>query len=279
MFTNHEPMRESHLLGADTQEWIIAPSPELAEAGILMAGVSRAGCEFQFVRLNAIHPQILVCLSGCGTVWIGNKWQPCGAGSAYVTPAGATHGYHTVGGELWKLAWVLFLPNLKCPISTQAPKLVKLDPRPFHAIIRGMHCESASHATKMMIKAWVHLLRLYVERTFHQLGSGDTLWPVWNSVAGDLSRPWTLDEMARLVSISPEHLRRLCRVQLGRTPMDHVMHLRMQQASTLLTTTSKKIELVAESIGYANRFAFSNAFRRHFGTTPAAYRRKHTIEV
>lgn len=90
----------------------------------------------------------------------------------------------------------------------------------------------------------------------------------------DLSRPWTVEGMAALLSLSGEHLRRLCHRQLNRSPMEHVTHLRMIRAAAMLVGSTSKIDAIAAATGYSTRFAFSTAFGRYYGTSPAQYRKK-----
>ncbi|MBT3469511.1 MAG: helix-turn-helix transcriptional regulator, partial [Opitutae bacterium] len=66
-------------------------------------------------------------------------------------------------------------------------------------------------------------------------------------------------------------LERLCLRQLGRTPRQHLIWLRMHRAAILLSSTNQKIETIAFEVGYANPFAFSSTFRRCMGWSPSNY--------
>jgi transcriptional regulator GlxA family with amidase domain len=97
---------------------------------------------------------------------------------------------------------------------------------------------------------------------------------LWDEVTPRLSENWTLERMAAICFLSEEHLRRLCRKELGRSPINHLIHLRMQKAAELLAKTDDKVESVAAAVGYANAFVFSNTFKRWIGFRPSDYRRK-----
>jgi AraC-like DNA-binding protein len=88
----------------------------------------------------------------------------------------------------------------------------------------------------------------------------------------NLSRPWTRDDLARLAGVSCEHLRRLCRDSLGRSPIQQLTILRVQYAAHQLATTSVKLEAIAHSVGYRNPFAFSNVFKKVTGVRPSSFR-------
>src|SRR5436189_4126218 len=89
-----------------------------------------------------------------------------------------------------------------------------------------------------------------------------------------LADEWSLARLAREAGNSNEHLRRLCRRQLGRSPMHQVTYLRMRRATELLASTELTIEAIAHDVGYHNPFVFSNAFTKWIGWRPSEYRRK-----
>ena len=91
-------------------------------------------------------------------------------------------------------------------------------------------------------------------------------------VEKDLARDWKLDELAEISCVSTEHLRRLCKKQLGRSPVQQVTYLRMRRAVEYLASTPDKVEAVARSVGYDNPYTFSNAFKRWTGKRPMDYR-------
>ena len=72
--------------------------------------------------------------------------------------------------------------------------------------------------------------------------------------------------------LSGEHLRRLCRRELGRSPMHHVIFLRMQLAAKLLAQSDDKIDTIAKAVGYENPFVFSTTFKKWVGWRPSDYR-------
>lgn len=80
-----------------------------------------------------------------------------------------------------------------------------------------------------------------------------------------------LERLARLAHMSTEHLRRLCHRQLGRSPMHHVIFLRMRRAAELLSTTNDKVETIANAVGYQNPFVFSNTFKKWTGWRPSEF--------
>ena len=48
----------------------------------------------------------------------------------------------------------------------------------------------------------------------------------------------------------------------------------MHQAAYLLRDQNLAVKEVARSVGYRDPFAFSKLFKKHFGSTPSAYRHR-----
>ncbi len=97
------------------------------------------------------------------------------------------------------------------------------------------------------------------------------LWRLWERVAADLGRPWTVAEMAVEAHLSEKQLQRLCRRELGRNPRRQLIWLRMRHAADLLTSTTAKVETIAMQVGYHNPFVFSTTFKRVMGWPPSEY--------
>jgi len=267
-------LRETHIIGAQTREWLISAAlcPALAPHGILLAGLTDAGAGFRFVRPAPRWSQLLVCTAGWGWVWLDGQWTRCEAGTAYLTPSGLLHAYHADPAVRWELGWVQSSDDWLR--RADAPRLLPVEAGPLAAALTGLRREAADAADPALLPPWAFLVAAYARRMV-QPGPGDPrLRRLWEAVGADLGRPWTVEALAGEVGVSGEHLRRLCRRHGGRSPMSHVAGLRMRQAMALLASESYTIETVAQQVGYDNPFAFSAAFKRHQGVSPSEYRQK-----
>jgi transcriptional regulator GlxA family with amidase domain len=157
-------------------------------------------------------------------------------------------------------------------ISATSPVLGAYDPQPLIQAIRGLHAECTGAAGSAQLHLWTELIHSYVLR-FARPGHADPrLAKLWEEVGKDLGYPWTLKDLAKRACVCKEHLRRLCREELGRSPMQHVTFLRMHAARHLLATTDEKIETITRHIGYSNPHTFSNTFKKWIGWRPSEYR-------
>lgn len=88
--------------------------------------------------------------------------------------------------------------------------------------------------------------------------------------------PWTLPLLAREVHTSRSVLAERFMTVVGEPPMTHLTRWRLGMACKLLAQSAWCVARVAEAVGYQSEPAFCRAFRRHIGSTPAAWRRQHS---
>ena len=88
----------------------------------------------------------------------------------------------------------------------------------------------------------------------------------------DPIRDWTADDLARAAATSRSVLGERFRALLGQSPIHYLVEWRMQLAASLLVSTDLKLAAIAERSGYGSEAAFSRAFHRHVGTSPAQWR-------
>lgn len=84
--------------------------------------------------------------------------------------------------------------------------------------------------------------------------------------------PWTIESLAREVSLSRATLTRRFTALVGEAPLSYLTRWRMDLAARELRYTNDGVSAIARRVGYTSEFAFSRAFARVRGTPPARYR-------
>jgi AraC family transcriptional regulator, alkane utilization regulator len=87
-------------------------------------------------------------------------------------------------------------------------------------------------------------------------------------------RPWTVEDLARLVGQSRSVFAERFGAMVGQPPMQYLALWRMQLASHQLLQ-GQAVARVAEAVGYESEAAFSRAFKKLVGQPPAAWRGNH----
>lgn len=85
---------------------------------------------------------------------------------------------------------------------------------------------------------------------------------------------WTVDRLASSVAVSRSVLADRFVQTLGVAPMRYLTHWRLQLAANLLRDQPQLgMAAIAERVGYESEAAFSRAFKRHLGVSPAVWRK------
>lgn len=88
----------------------------------------------------------------------------------------------------------------------------------------------------------------------------------------DLTRQWTISELARLAHLSPSALYRAFVREVGKTPIAWLGQARVVKMAHLLRESTDTTETIARKVGWRNRSHASRQFKAHTGMTPSQYR-------
>ncbi len=93
------------------------------------------------------------------------------------------------------------------------------------------------------------------------------------AIEADPSAPWDLVSLARTATMSRSLFSERFSAMVGETPIAYLTRWRMDVARTLLTDGAQSTADIARQVGYRSEAAFTRAFVRTMGCTPAAWRR------
>ena len=261
----------------DMRDWLQKGPlcPLLAQHHISHAGIMHAQPPFEVIRSDLSGTFMLACFEGEGAVLADGEWKRIRAGQACLQPPFGKNALKCVPGKPWSFAWVRYRESRETRpiVSSLSPVTGSFPAAPLKAAIEGLHAEASSSQGVSALHHWSELVHHYVLRFAQPHQSDDRLWRVWQRAEADLARPWTLAELAGIACMSEEHLRRVCRKELGRTPMQHLTFLRLQRARHLLSITDDKVEVVARAVGFESAFTFSNTFKKWIGWRPSEHRK------
>ena len=128
----------------------------------------------------------------------------------------------------------------------------------------------------------IHLLRHYTSggRVIKDLSQGLThqqMRRVMDFIQGNLDQNLSLEVLAQQTGFSPYHFARLFRQTTGESPHQFVLRQRIERAQHLLNEKDVPLAHVALESGFANQSHLTQAFKRHLGLTPRAYRQVCSI--
>lgn len=93
------------------------------------------------------------------------------------------------------------------------------------------------------------------------------------AIHDDHARPWTVASLAATAGVSRALLAKRFAALVGEPPLGYLTGWRMTVAADLLAEPGATVAQVARSVGYADPFGFSTAFKRARGLSPSQWRR------
>jgi len=147
------------------------------------------------------------------------------------------------------------------------------------------YSEVCRNAVDMTVEGRLRLLQLFVvafrtefEATRTEIHPVTDLGARMRKVVDGMSEAGlahlSLDELARRLSCSERHASRLFHSAYGISLRGKQTDLKLNRAKRLLTQTNAKIIEVAMESGYQSLSLFNAMFKRRFGLTPSAWRRR-----
>ena len=90
----------------------------------------------------------------------------------------------------------------------------------------------------------------------------------------DLTREWSLDELASTLGTTTGGLTRAFRAAVGRSPMASFSRCRMEHAAMLLLRSTLPISEIGAQVGFFDANYFARRFRSEIGMSASEYRRR-----
>jgi len=90
------------------------------------------------------------------------------------------------------------------------------------------------------------------------------------------ARPLYLDDLARRMGMSKFAFVRKFKRLNGRTPMQELQHIRLNQARAMMLVSNQPMKAIAAAVGLNDEYQLSKLFRRHFHLSPRELRTRLT---
>ncbi len=241
------------------------------------------------LRLEGCDQYILIyCTEGKGWFSVEGKRNRVSANQYFIIPKGLSHAYGSDEKEAWSIYWVHFSGDLalhfseiSCDAKFIVPsKVSRIEDRIqlFEEIIQNLEMGySQENINYANICLWHFLASFkYISqfRQIRKIREHNLIEDTVLFMKENLVKRITLEELSTNVRLSSSHYSMVFRKKTGRSPMEYLMHLRIQKACQLLDATEFRIKEVAVMVGYDDPYYFSRVFKKIMNTSPASYRKK-----
>ncbi len=233
-----------------------------------------------------------IVLEGKGTLEMGGRVYELQKNDAFLLPAGAEAWYEADQDDPWAYMWMGFagIKADECAgnagFSMRSPVRQVSCAEIIHGYIEQMmEASQSSQANEwrrngLLMLAFAQLMEDYRQQT----GENGVLRR--DGVAGSEYVRQSIEYMARCynqrikigdlaehVGVNRSYLTVVFRRNVGLSPQEFLLKLRMERAAMMLQETTMPVGAVAEAVGYGDQLTFSKAFRRFYGKSPSMMRK------
>lgn len=249
---------------------------------IVLSGTSWCDGSYSIQRENASILNVEYVIAGEGTVILEGKQYRAGEGDIYLLPPGRDHHYYSDAHNPWIKIWFTAMgPLINQLLDIYNPRQLPLFPAAggseYFEQIHAVGRDSTLSGTEKHDRAALvfHQLMQYLYRRFYQSEQriSDETIRMKDYIQSHIARPITLRELGDAVFLSESQIIRIFKKDLGVTPYDYILDLKLLRAKTLLQNTALRVRDVAFSLGFHDEHYFSYLFRQKTGKTPTAYRK------
>jgi len=86
----------------------------------------------------------------------------------------------------------------------------------------------------------------------------------------------TLEQLGEMASMNSQHFLRRFKQAFSVTPFQYLKQFRLEQAKNQLETTTESVTHICDSVGYESLSHFSWEFKKTYGRSPSAHRKRFT---
>ena len=97
-------------------------------------------------------------------------------------------------------------------------------------------------------------------------------------IANNVTLPLKVEEIAKEVGLNSRYFQSIFKKETGVNPKEYILNIKLERISNFLKSKNDDIETLALMFGFTSSSHMSSAFKKHYGMTPAEFRKKHYID-
>lgn len=87
----------------------------------------------------------------------------------------------------------------------------------------------------------------------------------------------SLDDLSKIANMSKQGLTSAFKRSTGKTPIEYLNYIRLQNSKEFLKYTDHSIGEISELCGFSNVYYFSNTFKKNIGVSPSMFRKNISL--
>lgn len=176
-----------------------------------------------------------------------------------------------------KYYFVHFRGSYRCGKNT-LPLRGKTDFDELFPLFRKMDTLRMSGATTVELNAVFFQILSVLKQNCERTGKSDVVRKVMSLVAQNIQKRYSLDEMAKACGYSKNHVIRVFRAEMGKTPHAYITDMKIEMAKQQLLNSESSLAQISIECGFGDYINFYKAFTCAEGCAPIEWKQKHLIE-
>lgn len=248
---------------------------------IMVVGETNCREDYHVIRPRSQIMAIEYIIDGTGTLEInGNTYSP-EKNCAVLLTKNSVHSYAVDPADPWKKLWIVFDgPFMQNMLESYLPKNqycfpnCNLQPY-FYEIKRQVQIHKKDYPRLVeRLSVILYEMILFMNRiaTQREIPLPEK---IRTAIDAQIEGKLSLEAICTEFHYSKNHIISLFRSTYGITPYRYFETKKIDVAKLYLCNTNFTIEEITQHLSYADRYYFSNCFKKHTGFSPADYRRKN----
>jgi len=235
---------------------------------------------------------LMYCVEGEGWFEVDNQVQKVVANQVFVLPKARAHSYGSKSKNPWTIYWIhfdgekaaFFANGLEKPLLISPEKDSRMEDRfkLFEEIFSTLKNGYGKNNLEFSITALFYFLGslkyLSTYRACNNLQQPaqqrDVADEAIHYMRENVRKKLTLKEISEYVGFSASHFSGLFQRKTGHSPLNYLIHLKIQEACHYLDFSDMKINQICMLVGFEDPFYFSRIFTKTMGSSPSDYRKK-----
>lgn len=253
----------------------------------------KASFHFRKRKKDEVSQYILIyCIEGEGWFELENEIQKVTANQVFVLPKENAHSYGSNVKNPWTIYWchfdgekaAFFADGLQKPLLISAEKDSRIDDRLklfeeiFTTLKNGFSKENLDFSMTAFFYFLGSLKYLGTFRTSTRISEEkkqlDMVDDAIHFMRENVRKRIALKQIADYVGYSISHFSAKFQSKTGYSPLNYLIHLKIQEACHYLDFSDMKINQISMLVGFDDPFYFARIFSKTMGSSPSEYRKK-----
>ncbi len=219
---------------------------------------------------------------GKGKFVVGDKTYNVSKGDCFLLPPNIMTYYEADKIDPFSYYWVGFGGMEAAELMKKVGFLTNdnyvVRPAGYEAILQrlkdmtNLQTKEGSAEYVLIGELYLILAEMMIERTTTEVSNREYIDKSLQYMNLNYQKGISVNDVADYIGIERTYFFRLFKKQMGMSPQDYLINLKMEKTKVLLKDSKKSIKEIAYSVGYTNYVSFVKIFKEKTGVSPSEFR-------